>query len=208
MIRMLGGLVGVPDEAEALAAELERGLDAIRAARGAAAAPAARVLRGMGRPADLRHPLGRGAGRDRRRRPDLSRAARREARRRIASSTPSEVVRREPGRDRRVVVRQAGAEGDGSRSAAGMGRRAAPCATATSTRSSRPTSCSPAGGADRRRPASFITSSRRVAHDDQTAGSITRRETDGGHRRDDAGVFARSNSSSTARRPSLPRSTE
>ena len=46
------------------------------------------------------------------------------------------------GRDRRVVVRQGGAAASGSRSATGWERRAARSATVTSTRSSRPTSCS------------------------------------------------------------------
>ena len=71
MIRILGGLVGCPARADALVSQLELELDAIRAAAAQLPLPAARVLRGMGRPADLRHPVGRGAGRDRRRRPDL-----------------------------------------------------------------------------------------------------------------------------------------
>ena len=62
MIRMLGGLVGCQPQAEKLADDLEAGLERIRqSARRQAAA--ARVLRGMGRSADLGNPLGRGAGR-------------------------------------------------------------------------------------------------------------------------------------------------
>ena len=80
MIRIVGALVGRAADGDALAARMEAGLDEIRRARGGIAAPPARVLRGMGRAAHLRHPLGRGAGRDRRRRSDLPRAARQGAR--------------------------------------------------------------------------------------------------------------------------------
>ena len=61
-------------------ADSKPGSTTIRARGRRAAAAAAGVLRGVGRAADLRHPLGRGAGRDCRRRADLSRAARRGAR--------------------------------------------------------------------------------------------------------------------------------
>ena len=108
MILIVGGLVGRADRAAALVAELEAGLDAVRARRGATAGAAARLLRGMGRAADLRHPLGGRARRDRRRRADLSRAPRREA-----GQGPHRGRRRggapRAGRDRRVVVRQGGA---------------------------------------------------------------------------------------------------
>ena len=67
MIRTLGALVGVPLKADALAASLEERLAQGARARSAAAAPSARLFRGMGRPDDLRHALGVGAGRDRRR---------------------------------------------------------------------------------------------------------------------------------------------
>ena len=54
--------------------------------RGAISASAARVLRRVGRPADLGDPLGRGARRDRRRRADLPGAGHARPRARIASS--------------------------------------------------------------------------------------------------------------------------
>ena len=74
MIRTLGALVGATDEgrgAGGLAGETAR---AGARAGGAAAAPPARLFRGMGRADDLRHPLGVGADRDRRRHRDVSRA--------------------------------------------------------------------------------------------------------------------------------------
>ena len=80
MIRVLGGIVGVPEKAAALVAEFERGLDDIRASAARFPVASAGLLRGVGRPAHQRHPLGRGAGRDRRRRADLPGAARRRAR--------------------------------------------------------------------------------------------------------------------------------
>ena len=61
----------------------------IRAAARDAAAPPEGVFRGVGRPADQRHPLDRGAGRDRRRRADLPGAAPTPAWRRTASSPAS-----------------------------------------------------------------------------------------------------------------------
>ena len=67
MIRTLGALVGASEKAEALASSLEARLAAARAQCRKAAAPAARLFRGMGRADDLRHPLGRGADRGRRR---------------------------------------------------------------------------------------------------------------------------------------------
>ena len=57
MIRMVGALVGRQIAAETLAANLERGLDSIRE-RAAALSRRPRVLRGMGRSADIRHLLG------------------------------------------------------------------------------------------------------------------------------------------------------
>ena len=80
MIAMLGGLIGCQREAEQLAARLGSDLDRIRRSRVAVSATAAGVLRGVGRTADLGHPLGRGAGRDRRRHADLSRARHRRPR--------------------------------------------------------------------------------------------------------------------------------
>ena len=71
MIRVLGGIVGVPDKAAALVAEFERGLDDIRASAARFPVASARLLRGMGRAAHQRHPLGGGAGGDRRRHADL-----------------------------------------------------------------------------------------------------------------------------------------
>ena len=110
MIRMLGGLVGCARRAPTRSPRRsKRDLDEIRAAGRALPRPAARVLRGMGSPADLGHPLGGGTGRGRRRRPGLSgardRRPRQAAHRRSGRGRPAE-----PGRDRRLVVRQAGAE--------------------------------------------------------------------------------------------------
>ena len=51
MIRILGGIVGVADKAEALASRLERDLETIRARREHLAGAAAGLLRGMGRAA-------------------------------------------------------------------------------------------------------------------------------------------------------------
>ena len=77
MIRMLGGLVGLADRAEALADELEARPRRHPRVGGPVASAAARVLRGMGRPADLRHSLGRGARRNRRRHAGVPAVARR-----------------------------------------------------------------------------------------------------------------------------------
>ena len=81
MIRIVGALVGRADAGDALASR-HGGAGSTRFAPRAARlrAAAAGVLRGMGRAAHLRHPLGRGAGRDRRRRSDLPGAARQGAR--------------------------------------------------------------------------------------------------------------------------------
>ena len=79
MIRTVGALVGRQDAAEALAASLERGWTTSGSVGGFAAPPSARLLRGVGRAADLRDLLGGRADRDRRRRADLSGAARRVA---------------------------------------------------------------------------------------------------------------------------------
>ena len=76
VIRTLGGMIGCEAKAAALGGELEAGLDAIRGVRRAAAAPAARLLRGMGRAADLLHTLGIGADRHRGRRRRVSRSSR------------------------------------------------------------------------------------------------------------------------------------
>ena len=73
MIRMLGGLVGCPTAPKRSPTSSRPGLASIRASASRFPSAATRLLRGVGRPADFRHPLGRGAGRDRRRRSDLSR---------------------------------------------------------------------------------------------------------------------------------------
>ena len=98
MIRTLGGMIGC----EARTAELRRApartaLIAARARAQRPAAPAARVLRGMGRAADLRHPLGLGADRHRRRRRLFPRA-RAPSRSAVSASSPmrGEVPRRAP----------------------------------------------------------------------------------------------------------------
>ena len=83
-------------KAEALVAGFERGLDDIRAIGRALPVAAARLLRGVGRPADQRHPLGRGAGRDRRRHAGLSRAPPRPGSARIASSSADRVIAAAP----------------------------------------------------------------------------------------------------------------
>ena len=75
MIRVLGGMIGCEAKADALAARLRAGLDEVRAAAARFARAAARVFRGMGRAADLRHPLGVGADRHRRRRRLFPRAS-------------------------------------------------------------------------------------------------------------------------------------
>ena len=58
MIRMLGGLVGCQPRAEALADHLERVSGSHPPRSGASAETAARLLRGVGRAADLGHPMG------------------------------------------------------------------------------------------------------------------------------------------------------
>ena len=89
MIRTLGALVGARDKADALAASLAARGSRSRAARRAAAAPAARLFRGMGRADDLRHRLGVGAGRGGRRHRRVPGAGRAERAPRTASSRPS-----------------------------------------------------------------------------------------------------------------------
>ena len=65
MIHVLGGIVGVPDKASALAEQL-RGRSGAHQTDGSAVADTpTRLLRGMGRSAHQRDPLGRGTGRDR-----------------------------------------------------------------------------------------------------------------------------------------------
>ena len=68
MIRTLGGLIGCERKAAVLCERLEQNLARIRAVGRSVRSAAARLLRGMGRPDDLLHPLGVGADRDRRRR--------------------------------------------------------------------------------------------------------------------------------------------
>ena len=121
MIRVLAGIVGVPEKGEALAARFERDLDAIREQRRGAAPPSEGLLRGVVRPADQRHSLDRGAGRDRRRRSDLSRARRRRSRQgsdRHERSGDRAGARRH----HRIVVRKAGAQGTDRRQAGMAGR--------------------------------------------------------------------------------------
>ena len=105
MIRMVGALVGCADRADALAANLELELDSIRAAATRPPGAAACLLRGVGRAADFRHPMGRGTRRGRRRRSDLPRAARCAARTRSNRFRGSR-DRTHAGRDHRVVVRE------------------------------------------------------------------------------------------------------
>ena len=57
-VRRLGALVGAAARAERYALELEAELEAVRFAAGGTRAPPARLLRGMGRADDQRHPLG------------------------------------------------------------------------------------------------------------------------------------------------------
>ena len=85
MIRTLGALVGAAAKADELARGLEQRLDAGARARRAAAAPAARLFRGMGRADDLGHRLGVGAGRGRRRRSTCFRTLARQKAPRTAS---------------------------------------------------------------------------------------------------------------------------
>ena len=96
MIATLGGMVGCAAKAEALIEQLESGLDAVRAQRRALRAPAARVLRGMGRAADLRHPLGVGAHRHRRWRGLFPELARESLGKNRIIADPLEVPRRAP----------------------------------------------------------------------------------------------------------------
>ena len=92
------------------------------------ARPAARLLRGVARPADRGHPLGVGADRDRRRPRRLRRAARRgrSARERVVD--PAEVVRRDP---QIILASWCGkpVDLDAIRGAPGLGARSARCAS-------------------------------------------------------------------------------
>ncbi len=72
MIAMLGGMVGCEDKARSLIGKLESGIEAVRASAAKLRATAARVLRGMGRAADIGHRLGVGTRRYRRRRRRVS----------------------------------------------------------------------------------------------------------------------------------------
>ena len=89
MIRTLGALVGATEKAEALAVSLEDRLDEVREQAAAAAAPAARLFRGMGRADDLRHQLGVGADRGRGRHRGVSGTWRRTRTPRTASCPPT-----------------------------------------------------------------------------------------------------------------------
>ena len=90
MIRTLGALVGARGQGRRAGAHRwSSGSTQARRARRAAAAPAARLFRGMGRADDLRHRLGVGAGRGRRRHrrvPDAGRAEERQGPHRHAPS--------------------------------------------------------------------------------------------------------------------------
>ena len=143
MIRMLGGLVGC-QAAGRSARRSPRARPRSRSAQSAARFPAAaaRVLRGVGRPADLGHPLGRGARRDRRRRADFPGARRRAAR----EGSHRRSRRRSRGAIREVIFASwcgKKVKKTTIRSRPGwdaVGRRAR---RSRSSRSSRPTSCSP-----------------------------------------------------------------
>ena len=122
MIRTLGALVGATGEGRgARRAALETRLAQARAQRGATAAPAAGLFRGMGRADDLRHRLGLRADRDRRRRPTCSRRSPRQRAPRSASSTPDEVIAAAARHHHRLVVRQEIRAREG-RGAAGLRR--------------------------------------------------------------------------------------
>ena len=114
-------------------------LMAISSRRPRFAAASACVLRGMGRPADLGHPVGRRARRDRRRRPDLPRAAQRRPRARIASS-----IREKSSASAHPTSCSASwcGKSAATKIVASPAGACAPSCTAVSSRSSRPTSCS------------------------------------------------------------------
>ena len=97
MIRTLGGMIGCEAKAAALADAARGGTRRRARTRGDPGAAPAGVLRGVGRAADLRHPLGVGARAARRRRRLLpgTRAASRLGRDRIIAD-PLEVPRRAP----------------------------------------------------------------------------------------------------------------
>ena len=117
MIRTLGGLVGCAGEADRLASGLEADLERIRTSAGEVPDAAPRLLRGMGRPAHLGHPVGGRARRDRQAASPSSPSsnARLLARDRIVDRDGGRAPR--PGGRVRVVVRQEGAEGDDRRAA-------------------------------------------------------------------------------------------
>ena len=88
MILVVGGIVGRADRAQTLVDELRVG-SGRDPQRDRDVAPAAtRVLRGVGRPADFGHQVGRGTCRDCRRRADLPGTGECGTRPRTASSTP------------------------------------------------------------------------------------------------------------------------
>ena len=97
MIATLGGMVGCAAKAADARGAARGGHRAGARERRAVRAAAARLFRGMGRAADLRHPLGVGAGRHRRRRRRVSRSwrANRSGKNRIIAD-PLEVPRRAP----------------------------------------------------------------------------------------------------------------
>ncbi len=141
MILVVGGIVGRADRAQTAGRPTAiRPRDDSHGVGGMAAATT-RLLRGMGRPADLRDPVGRGTRRDCRRRAHLPGAFRRGARER-----PHRRSRRghqaRSGGHRRVVVWQ-GRQDRADRQQGRMGRGIGACAMGTSTRSSPSTSCSP-----------------------------------------------------------------
>ena len=75
---------------------LEAGLDAIRASAAALSGAAARVLRGVGRPADLGHRMGRRADRDRRRPTAVSASCAAQALAKDRIVNPRDVAARDP----------------------------------------------------------------------------------------------------------------
>ena len=91
MILALASLVGAADKGARLIGELEAGLTEIRQKRKGVCTPAARLLRGMGRADDQRHPLGERADRDRRRRGRVCRAVPFAGRQRAASFRPMQI---------------------------------------------------------------------------------------------------------------------
>ncbi len=102
----LGAMVGAADRARRYADTLRVAHRPRARQRGHAAAPAARVLRGMGRAGDQRDPLGQRADRHRRRRRRVPAARRRQPGPRPHRGRPRRDRARAARRDHRLVVRQ------------------------------------------------------------------------------------------------------